>query len=65
MLRDDLAEARKRGAPVNGTTIDERLLAALEHGLPECSGVALGLERLHMVLDGAEDIADVVTFARY
>lgn len=60
-----MAEARKRGAPVNGTTIDERLLAALEHGLPECSGVALGLERLHMVLDGAEDIADVVTFARY
>lgn len=42
---------------------DERLLAALEHGLPACSGVALGVERLQMVHDGTEDIADVVTFA--
>ena len=42
---------------------DESLLAALEAGLPPCAGVAVGMERLHMVLDQAEDIRDVITFA--
>ena len=41
---------------------DEGLLGALEHGLPECAGVALGVERLQMVLDNADDIRDVMTF---
>jgi elongation factor P--beta-lysine ligase len=34
----------------------------LQAGLPECAGVSVGLERLHMVLDQAEDIGDVITF---
>ena len=42
---------------------DKRLLEALEHGLPDCAGVALGVERLHMVLDATGDIRDVMTFA--
>ena len=42
---------------------DESLLAALEAGLPPCAGVAVGVERLHMVLDQADDIRDVITFA--
>ena len=42
---------------------DEDLIAALESGLPECAGVAVGFERLQMVFDGTDDIADVVTFA--
>jgi len=41
---------------------DEMLLAALEAGLPECAGVAVGVERLQMVLDQTDDIRDVVTF---
>ncbi|MEJ2128076.1 MAG: EF-P lysine aminoacylase EpmA [Woeseiaceae bacterium] len=43
--------------------VDDALLGALEAGLPECAGVAVGIERLHMVLDQAEDIRDVITFA--
>ena len=42
---------------------DEHLLAALEHGLPDCAGVALGLERLHMLAANTDDIRDVVCFA--
>jgi lysyl-tRNA synthetase class 2 len=42
---------------------DESLIAALEAGLPECAGVSVGIERLHMVLDQAEDIRDVINFA--
>jgi lysyl-tRNA synthetase class 2 len=42
--------------------MDEALLDALAAGMPECSGVALGLDRLLMVLTGADDIRQVVTF---
>ncbi|HEY5683480.1 MAG TPA: EF-P lysine aminoacylase EpmA [Sulfuricaulis sp.] len=45
-----------------GVPIDERLLSALEHGLPDCSGVALGLDRLVMVASGARTIEEVIAF---
>jgi lysyl-tRNA synthetase class 2 len=41
---------------------DRRLLAALAHGLPDCSGVAMGIDRLLMVLTGSEHIGDVLAF---
>lgn len=41
---------------------DPALLAALHHGLPDCAGVAIGLERLLMVQLGASDIAEVLSF---
>ena len=43
-------------------TVDRPLLAALEAGLPECSGVALGVDRLMMISQSASDIADVRLF---
>jgi lysyl-tRNA synthetase class 2 len=42
--------------------MDTHLLAALTHGLPDCSGVALGFDRLVMAASGARTIAEVTAF---
>jgi lysyl-tRNA synthetase class 2 len=42
--------------------IDENFLEALDHGLPACSGVALGLDRLLMLFAGADMLDRVITF---
>lgn len=43
--------------------IDEYMLAALDHGLPECSGVAIGVDRLLMVLLAKNTIHEVLGFS--
>ena len=43
--------------------IDDALLAALKHGLPDCSGVALGFDRLVMLAAGESDFDKVVPFS--
>ncbi len=42
--------------------VDEQFLSALETGLPDCAGVAIGLDRLLMVLSDKQQISDVMTF---
>lgn len=42
--------------------VDENLLAALERGLPDCAGVALGIERLLMCLAGISEIQALLAF---
>ena len=57
----DGAVRRSRNAPVPPT--DERLLAALQAGMPACAGVALGMDRLLMAMLGTPRIADTLAFA--
>ena len=56
----DLAERRSRGLPAE--KIDELLLSALDAGLPECAGVAVGFDRLLMLATGASHIDQVLPF---
>ena len=67
----DAAELRRRGDEANEARRAEgkpqlpepvRLLAAMEHGLPTCTGVALGFDRLVMLAAGADSIEEVMAF---
>ena len=68
---DDAAEQQQRfaqdnlkreaaGLPVMET--DTQLLAALEHGLPDCCGVAVGLDRVLMLAIGHTHIGETLSF---
>ena len=60
-FQQDNLQREKMGLPVRA--IDTRLLAALQAGIPNCSGVALGVDRLLMIAMGTESIKDVISFA--
>lgn len=60
-FQQDNLQREKMGLPVR--TIDTRLLSALQAGIPNCSGVALGVDRLLMIAMGAEHIKEVISFA--
>ncbi|MCL2260644.1 MAG: EF-P lysine aminoacylase EpmA [Fibromonadales bacterium] len=57
---EDIKKREKAKKPV--PKIDKDFLAALEKGMPECSGVALGLDRLYMLAMGKKDISEVWFF---
>jgi len=60
-FQQDNLQREKMGLPVRA--IDTRLLSALQAGIPNCSGVALGVDRLLMIAMGAEHIKEVISFA--
>lgn len=53
-------QARKQALYGETYPIDADFLAALDHGIPESAGIALGFDRLVMVATGAEHIEDVL-----
>jgi len=53
---------KREKAGLEKMPIDEKFLAALEAGMPECAGVAIGLDRLLMVLTGKSCISEVLAF---
>jgi lysyl-tRNA synthetase class 2 len=52
----------RRSRNVDAPPLDERLLSALQAGLPDCAGVALGVDRLLMAMTRSGRIADVLAF---
>ena len=59
------AAAERRALGKSAYPLDEDFLAALaQEGMPPCGGIALGIDRLVMLLCGAEDIADVRPFCQ-
>ena len=60
-FQQDNLQREKMGLPVRA--IDTRLLAALQAGIPNCSGVALGVDRLLMIAMSTESIREVISFA--
>jgi lysyl-tRNA synthetase class 2 len=57
----DLALRAHQG--LSKVPIDENFLAALQQGLPDCAGVALGVDRLVMLALGKKSLAEVISFS--
>jgi lysyl-tRNA synthetase class 2 len=60
-FEEDAQKRRELGLP--SVPVDDRLLSALEAGMPPCAGIALGLDRLIMLALGKNMIQEVVSFA--
>jgi len=67
----DAAELRRRNRETNRRRVSDgryalpdesRLLAAMDAGLPSCTGVAMGFDRVVMLACGALEIGEVVAF---
>ena len=59
-FEEEIVARQQRKRPV--TVKDKHLIAALEAGLPDCSGMAVGLDRLLMLLSDSASIQEVLNF---
>jgi lysyl-tRNA synthetase class 2 len=60
--RFEAERAARIGADRPAPPLDERLLAALASGLPDCAGVALGFDRLVALALGHDNVASAMAF---
>ena len=58
-VQREMFERQAGGEP---QSIDQDFLFALEHGMPPAGGMGVGIDRLCMLLTGAESIRDVILF---
>src|SRR5271170_5637235 len=63
-LNDPVAQRERLEHQAGGEkqNIDEEFITALEHGMPPAGGIGIGVDRLVMMLTGAESIRDVILF---
>jgi lysyl-tRNA synthetase class 2 len=61
--RFEQENCRRRAEHRAPVRVDPRLLAALQHGLPDCCGVAVGLDRALLLRLGRHDLDEVIGFS--
>lgn len=54
--------AERQASAKDPVTLDPYFLSALHHGLPDCAGVALGVDRLVMLAIGADSLSETMAF---
>lgn len=59
-FHQDIEKRKKLNLPI--VPIDHYLLSAMENGLPDCAGVALGVDRLALIAAQKENLSDTMAF---